>query len=110
MDSDGDGLSNLNEYLAGTYAFDPADGFRVDLKRLNGSAPVLEFLALRGRAYSVQSSTNLVNWTPLRFRIPAEGESSELRSTYSSGDVRYLEVEAEPQADARHLYYRLMVQ
>jgi hypothetical protein len=109
-DADGDGLTNLQEYLAGTYAFDPADGFRMELKRMNGTAPVLEFLALRGRSYSVQVSTNLVNWTSLRFRLPSEGESSSLRSTYSSGDVRYLEVEAEAQATSQKFFYRLMVQ
>lgn len=109
-DSDGDGLTNLQEYLAGTYAFDPADGFRMELKRMNGTSPVLEFLALRGRSYSLQVSTNLVNWTSLRFRLPSEGESSSLRSTYSSTDVQYLEVEAEPQTTSQKFFYRLMVQ
>ena len=100
----------MQEYLAGTYAFDPADGFRVDFKRMKGAAPVLEFLALRGRAYSMQTTTNLVNWNTMRFRIPAHADPAALRTTYSSTDVQMLEVEAEPQPAERKIFYRLLVQ
>src|SRR5262245_12475080 len=57
-DADGDGISNLQEYLAGTYAFDPADGFRLTITAVVAGASDLQFLAIRGRTYSIQSSTN----------------------------------------------------
>ena len=61
-DSDGDGISNLDEYLAGTYAFDPADGFTLQLVGIDSGTTVLEFLTLRGRTYSIYGSSNLKNW------------------------------------------------
>jgi hypothetical protein len=50
-----------------------------------------------------------VNWTTLRFRIPGDSDTS-LRSTYSSTDVRNMEVEAESQSNSGKVFYRLMVQ
>jgi len=92
-DSDGDGISNLDEYLAGTYAFDPTDGFRLALVGGTTAAPLLEFLAITGRTYTLQSSTNLTTWTPVQFRIPAVGAGAPLQPSYRATDVRLLQVE-----------------
>ena len=51
-DFDGDGLSNMDEYLAGTYAFDAEDGFSLEVVRIRAEASVLEFLAIQGRTYN----------------------------------------------------------
>jgi hypothetical protein len=81
-DADGDGLSNREEYLAGTYATDPADGFRLDLVAQGPDGPVLEFLAIRGRTYSLQASANLRNWATRRFRlVGTEDDLTSLRAT-----------------------------
>src|SRR6185369_12599050 len=64
-DLDGDGISNRTEYLAGTYAFDPADGFRLTLTGVTAGASDMEFLAIRGRTYTVEASLNLKQWTPV---------------------------------------------
>jgi hypothetical protein len=51
-DADGDGLSNADEYSAGTDYLDPQSHLRVGLRWHSG--PVLEFLAVSNRSYSVQ--------------------------------------------------------
>ncbi len=62
-DFDGDQISNRDEYLAGTYASDPSDGFSLSLVEMREGRSVLEFLAVRGRTYSVEASEDLQTWT-----------------------------------------------
>ena len=110
-DSDGDGISNLNEYLAGTYAFDPSDGFRLTLAGVNAGASVMEFLAIRGRTYSVQASANLQQWTPVSFRVNTGGSPGALQGSYQATDVRQLRIEVPFQAGGEtNRYFRAIVQ
>ena len=107
-DSDGDGLSNLEEYLAGTYAFDPQDGFRLDLIPAEAGPPRVEFLALRGRTYTLEGSADLKTWTPVAFRLPDDDAAGAPRSRYYSPDVRRLRLRlAGPAAPLR--FFRLQV-
>ncbi|MBM3883858.1 MAG: hypothetical protein FJ387_29835 [Verrucomicrobia bacterium] len=83
-DADGDGLTNLQEYLAGTYAFDPQDGFWLDLVGLDHEQPVIEFLAIRGRTYTLVGSTDWARWVgaspiPLGRRNRTAARSGHLR-------------------------------
>jgi hypothetical protein len=91
-DADGDGISNLNEYLAGTYAFDPSDGFRISiLPGTGGTNPaMLEFTVVNPRTYTVMGSTNLVNWAPLNFKIPADGPAAPTLPYFQATDVHTL--------------------
>ncbi len=92
-DADADGLSNLDEYLAGTYAFDPEDGFALELKQLTGGVATVEFLAIRGHTYSILGTSDLMEWTPVEFSVPSEGAASPLRQNYLANDFRRLQVE-----------------
>jgi hypothetical protein len=91
-DADGDGISNLNEYLAGTYAFDPESGFRLAIFRGATGTPMLEFMAVAPRTYTVYNSTNLQTWTPIHFNIPADPTVTNLPS-YRASDIRTLQIE-----------------
>jgi len=55
-DADGDGLTNLSEYLAGTNPRDPANFLRIDSleRRQLSAAGVLSFSSVSNRAYVVQ--------------------------------------------------------
>lgn len=74
-DADGDGASNLSEYLAGTNPADSNDCFRVQVS-LTATDAVISFFARqadgvgyegRTRYYSLESTTNasLGTWTPV---------------------------------------------
>lgn len=80
-DSDGDGLSNLAEYLAGTYAFDPEDGLALRLVRVDDTASVAEFLAISGRTYEVQSSSDFSTWISTDFHVGSASAARRFRST-----------------------------
>ena len=62
-DYDGDGVSNRDEYLAGTDPFDPNDFFRVrtadGCTEADGEVIALTFEANAGRSYVVRESPNL---------------------------------------------------
>jgi hypothetical protein len=97
-DADGDGLSNLEEYLAGTYAWDPEDGLRLDVAGVQDGQPLLDFLAIRGRRYTILASTDLVNWEPVAF-LPANSPAGTLPAffhTAASTRLQRMRVVAPP--------------
>lgn len=110
-DTDGDGISNYDEYIAGTYAFDPSDGFRLALTGVNAGATTMEFLAIRGRNYTIQSSPNLQQWSSVNFRIVTGGVSGALQANYPANDVRLLRLEVPFQSGGQtNRYFRAIVQ
>ena len=111
-DADGDGISNLDEYLAGTYAFDPASGFRLNLVPGTGGVPLLEFMVISPRTYTVYSSTNLQTWAPVEFKIPASGPTPPNLPNYHATDIHTLQVEPvlPPGLPASKYFFKVLVQ
>lgn len=105
----GNSLSVMDAYLAGTYAWDPKDGFRLDIVEFSQADPVLEFVALRGRSYTVSGSDDLQNWKPLSFRV--QGASSDApRSFYQTTQLQRVRVVVGGDADgAAPKFYKLLV-
>jgi hypothetical protein len=92
-DSDGDGLTNLQEYIAGTYAFDAQDGLRLDAAGLDGGHPLLDFMVIRGRSYTILASADLQTWIPVDFRLAGSDPNAASMSSYAATDVRILRAE-----------------
>lgn len=108
-DFDGDGLSNLQEYLAGTYAFDDKDGFTLKAIRRNGGLPVLEFMAVRGRSYRIYGSANLHDWSEVPFKSAGQSEGS-MQSHFQASDTRVMQVEVNPRLGSETMgFFKLMV-
>jgi hypothetical protein len=71
-DFDRDGLSNLSEYLAGTYAFDRLDGLKLAMKEVVDEVARLEFVVVTGHTYRLTSSTDASNWADQPFSVNAD--------------------------------------
>lgn len=110
-DTDRDGMSNLDEYLAGTYAYDPQSGFVLDIVRSEGDVPLLEFTAINGRSYSLQGSTDLGQWVSVPFRLVAAGPESQPVSTYAAKDIRRIQVQvATPAGQPIPQFFKLILE
>lgn len=109
-DADRDGISNRDEYVAGTYAFDANDGFRLTLSGVNNGNSTLEFFATSGRTYTIQSSPDLQQWTPVNFRVVTGDGTGSLLNSYSVDDYRNLRIEVPFQTGVTNRYFRAIVQ
>jgi hypothetical protein len=59
FDTDGDGLNNLAEFIAGTDPTNPASVLKLSAAGFNASGNQLQFLAVAGKDYTIQFSTNV---------------------------------------------------
>ncbi len=109
-DSDGDGISNYNEYIAGTYPFDPADGFRLEVIGKHENRMVLEFLTIPGRRYSFRGSADLTTWSPVAFRLPEDAVGATPRPDYVATDIRILRVEVGGEGQPPPQFFKAQVQ
>ncbi len=67
QDDDGDGISNLDEFIAGTFPGDASSGFRVDAITTEPSGShTLRWQSVANRTYTVMKSTTLNDgWSPV---------------------------------------------
>lgn len=72
LDADGDGRSNLEEFVAGTLPKDSASALALGLTSLTGTGSAVRFTAVPGHAYALQGADSLASgaWTTLA-TIPA---------------------------------------
>ncbi len=108
-DADGDGIRNRDEFLAGTYAFDPESGLWLTLVESRPGTAVMEFLALRGRSYTLEASSDFQQWSPVSFRIVTAGVPGELRDRFDGGDMRTLRIEVPMSDDTDLRYFKTLV-
>lgn len=109
--SAGNGLTYAQTYYAGTYAVSPEDGFSLSIVGFNQGAPLLEFLAVDGRTYTVFRSPDAKTWQPVSFRIPAEGTNAVTRANYRATAVKKIQVEVlDAETSQPQGYFRLMLQ
>lgn len=87
-DFDGDGISNWNEYIAGTYATDPTDYLALRLTAKFPDSVRLGFYAIYGKTYSLETSEDLHSWKPVPLYLtnPAEPGSGNSEEAYPSDD------------------------
>ena len=105
-DPDGDGLTNREEYLAGTYAYDPAHGFALTLERLPDGSSAMAFLAVPGRSYTVEGTEDFQDWQPVEFH---EVGTAAPGRTLQTSTLRTVRVQALPEGwEVR--FYRLMIE
>jgi hypothetical protein len=64
VDSDGDGVSDYAEFVAGTDPTLPSSRFRISaINRLGDGSVRLTWTSVSGRGYRIYGSSNLISWT-----------------------------------------------
>jgi hypothetical protein len=76
-DPDGDGMTNLQEFQAGTDPVNSASVFRVSQMAAQGTDYVIGFSTVAGHVYTIQRSTDLSfnGWTTVADNLSATGSS-----------------------------------
>jgi hypothetical protein len=96
-DLDGDGVSNYNEYLAGTDPTNRASSFQISSTTISGNNVVLQWTAVNNRRYRVWTATSLPGaWTSLN-ALPLTYTGSTMTYTHVGGALtapRFYRVEA----------------
>jgi hypothetical protein len=111
-DLDDDGLNNLGEFRAGTQAFDPNEGFRLTFMELSlQGQTTLDFFAVRGRTYRLESSSDLREWELTSFRVIDGGVPGPLVEDYTATSYRQVQVQVPaPEGEEVNRHFRAMVQ
>ena len=72
-DPDGDGFTNLQEYVAGSSPTDGTSKLKIDAVMVVGSQPAIQFNAVAGKTYTVLYRDDLSNGTWLKLQnVPAQ--------------------------------------
>jgi hypothetical protein len=95
LDFDGDGMSNRDEYNAGTNPTNAASVLQLHLSPVAGGAATLNFLAISNRTYSVEwnPEANGGTWNRVQdvFALPADRIES-VSDTNATGAMRFYRV------------------
>lgn len=105
-DLDGDGLTNLQEYIAGTYALDGSDRLALEVIQATGTFTRLRFLAITGRTYRLTSTPKIgVAFSEQPFSLTPTGDTVLF---YQAPGVEYRDVFVRP--GAAKYFFKLQVQ
>jgi hypothetical protein len=96
-DTDGSGLSDYGKFMAGLNPTNPASQFIFLSTTLETNHTVLlEWSALPGRLYQVESSSNLVSWTPVTGWLQAAGSPMSFAATNANAHAGLFRVQVRP--------------
>lgn len=107
-DLEGDGLSNRDRYLAGVYGHGGEHAFRLQAMRAEDGMATLEFLAVKGRTYTVEEGDALDRWKTVAF-VVSEGAAPV--SQWEAQEIQRLRIRVPATADstAEVRFFRLWV-
>ena len=111
-DWDGDGMTNYEEYVAGTNPFDPSDYLRVTSFSVTPSAHVLTFEFVGGHLYALQSAESLSNPKWIQTRFANESGSKQTTAVYEGPgdeDVGQATMYVTPVTDTPQKFYKVEV-
>lgn len=105
------GVTLLQEYVSGTYGFQDVTGLNLNIVRGGGGAPVLEFMAVRGRNYSIVGSADLRTWHTVSFQRANSGADPAMVEDFQSELVQLLQVTVPASANQAGLrFFKLRIQ
>ena len=74
-DLDGDGLTNLQEFLLGTSPNNAGDGIRLEVIEVIANQAHVRFVTIRGRTYGIKASTDFQNWNRVAYSLEPNGRT-----------------------------------
>ena len=108
-DPDGDGMSNADEFIAGTFAFLSFDSLSLKFVEITPDDwSRMEFLAVIEKTYALQRSADLQTWEPAPFGL--WDERAALRSDWKAPDTIQQTIQTPTGAVGQRWFYRLTVQ
>ena len=108
-DFDGDGSSNLLEYIAGTFAGDATEKFALVIKEKLAETVSFEFFQVTGKVYTLESSTDAKTWNRIPFSVSAYTTPATGEMTYVATQSGIVPAFAPPTTGATKEFYRLSV-
>jgi hypothetical protein len=95
-DTDGDGMSDYAEFIAGTDPTNAASNLRFLTSFETSNVMTMQWSAIPGRIYELQASTNMIDWTAVSLWMQAA--SSPMTYTWTNLDegIRAFRVEVRP--------------
>lgn len=92
-DADGDGESNLREYLAGTDPRAEDSVFTFGLPRVADNKLLLDFPSVQGHRYRIETAGGLTEeWMPLYYNIAGDGTRKNMASDLGSEPRRFYRI------------------
>lgn len=107
-DADGDGLTNFQEFLAGTDPFDPASSINLQIDNIDKGYAILKFPTQRGRTYSITSSVDLKTWIVQGFYMTQDSHNEVTLVVAPDWEVQTVNATMPP--GTTKIFYRLHVQ
>lgn len=105
-DLDGDGLTNLTEYIAGTYAADATETFYLKITQATETRSEFEFFTITSKVYRLEQSVDLQTWSPIDFTV---GTASSPSAAYTATGVGVMTGAVARSAGEAKTFYRLKV-
>jgi hypothetical protein len=105
------GQSYGAQFLAGTFPWDKTDAFKLTILGSTGQTLHLQFSTILDHVYTLYTSSDLVNWTPINFTISGTGPGAQPLNAFYAADYGTIQVDVPvPAAYSRHLYFKARVQ
>jgi hypothetical protein len=95
-DLDHDGMSNYDEFIAGTAANNANSVLRVTRANLVGTASQITWLSIAGKTYQIYSSTNVVGPYTFFSTVPSAGTGETSTPITNSAGQRFFRIRVVP--------------
>jgi len=106
-----DGKTLRSEFLLGSYPFDPARPCKIAFLGFREGGPILSFPTVTGRYYSIEVSSNAVDWAIVPFRLPSDGPGAAQREYFYSPNITTVQATLDPPPPGtKAQFYRIFVQ